>query len=208
MFGCSLIYHHSSLAFFCECPISMVMLLDNVKAYYTSCELLSTFQILDNQCLWWENMEGLYWKAFHPGSFLLSCWCYDEYVLFSHPGIQSQRLVLIHFENTMEDFATHSSSIDLSMCFPSNRILPTFLYHSLDIKLLALIIALAIMHREKPVRASEGSTEIIHRVGNTLFWPLEGSRFVHQLCRERWRIRRKSEWSVQFQEPATSMHGW
>lgn len=51
MFGCLLIYHGFSLAFFCECPISMVMLLDNVKAYHTSCELLSTFQILDNQCL-------------------------------------------------------------------------------------------------------------------------------------------------------------
>lgn len=156
--------------------------------------------------------DGKTWKGFTERPFIQDPFCCPAgvmmNVLFSHPGIQSQRLVLIHFENTMEDFATHSSSIDLSMCFPSNRILPTFLYHSLDIKLLALIIALAIMHREKPVRASEGSTEIIHRVGNTLFWPLEGSRFVHQLCRERWRIRRKSEWSVQFQEPATSMHGW
>lgn len=78
--SCLLIYHPSSpLVLLCECPISMVVFLDKVKAYSISCELLSTFQMLDNQCLWWENMEELYWdRAFHPGSSLLSFWCYNE----------------------------------------------------------------------------------------------------------------------------------
>lgn len=135
-------------------------------------------------------MEGLYWKSFHSGSFLLSWWCYDECPFLSSWNTVPEDLSTLKIQWTL--FATHSN-VDLSMCFPSNRVLPTFLYHSLDIELLALIIALATVHREKPVRASEGWTEIIQRVGNTLFWPLEGSQFVHQLCRETGRMRRKSE---------------
>lgn len=117
MFGCLLIYHHSSLAFICECPISMVMLLDNVKAYYTSCELLSTFQILDNQCLWWENMERLYWKAFHPGSFLLSCRCYDECPFFSSWNTVPEAAPYTIWKYN-GDFLLHTPErIDLSMVF-------------------------------------------------------------------------------------------
>lgn len=156
--------------------------------------------------------DGKTWKGFSERPFIRDLFCCPAGVMmnvpFSRPGTQSHTLPLNHFENTMDNFATHSSSIDLSMCFPSNQVLPTILYHSLDIKLLSLIIALAIVHREKPVRASEGWTGIIHRVGNTLFWPLEGSQFVHELCRGTGRMRRKSEWSAQLQGPVTSVHGW
>jgi len=66
MSGCVLIdFPFSTLVLLCECPLSMIVLLDN--AFQSgSCKSLRTFWMLDNECLWWENMDEFCWdKAFH-----------------------------------------------------------------------------------------------------------------------------------------------